>query len=90
MRQSGRKADSKVDNADTTKNLVENTAVSEEVNETPVGAGEYSDGDEYRSESHGEDAAGVDSVDVGDDYEDEPENPGEASIGKKLWTFFTT
>ncbi|KAG6659041.1 protein CROWDED NUCLEI 1-like [Carya illinoinensis] len=88
--QSGRKADSKVENADTTKNLVENTAVSEEVNETPVGAGEYSDGDEYRSESHGEDAAGVDSVDVGDDYEDEPENPGEASIGKKLWTFFTT
>ncbi|KAF5479289.1 hypothetical protein F2P56_000123 [Juglans regia] len=88
--QSGRNADSQVDNADTTKNLVENTAVSEEVNEILEGAGEYCDGDEYRSESHREDAAGVDSVDGGDDYEEEPEHPGEVSIGKKLWTFFTT
>ncbi|XP_041004226.1 protein CROWDED NUCLEI 1-like [Juglans microcarpa x Juglans regia] len=88
--QSGRNADSQVDKADTTKNLAENAAVSEEVNETLEGVGEYCDGDEYRSESHGEDAAGVDSVDGGDDYEEEPEHPGEVSMGKKLWTFFTT
>ena len=54
--------------------------MSEEVNGTPE---EYGDVDEYRSESHGEDA----NVD-GDD--EESEHPGEASIGNKLWKFFTT
>ena len=82
--QSKRVADSQVGVADITNNLVENTIMSEEVNETPE---EYGDVDEYRSESHGEDA----NV-HGEDEEDgeESEHPGEVSIGKKLWTFFTT
>ncbi|KAM3712553.1 hypothetical protein ACB098_01G190400 [Castanea mollissima] len=81
---SKRVADSQVGVADITNNLVENTIVSEEVNETPE---EYGDVDEYRSESHGEDA-NVDGEDEEDDQESE--HPGEVSIGKKLWTFFTT
>ncbi|KAG6618008.1 hypothetical protein I3842_Q135600 [Carya illinoinensis] len=74
--------------SDTTKNLFENTALSEEVNRTPEGAGKYGDGDEYRSESLGEDAPLVDIVDV--EVDDESEHPGEVSVGKRLWTFFTT
>ncbi|KAK7838569.1 protein crowded nuclei 1 [Quercus suber] len=81
---SKRVADSQVGVADITNNLVENTIMSEEVNETPE---EYGDVDEYRSESHGEDA-NVDGADEEDD--EESEHPGEVSIGKKLWTFFTT
>lgn len=60
--------------------------MSEEVNGTPEGAGDYGDADEFRSESPGEDASGFD----GGDGDDECEHPGEASIGKKIWTFFTT
>lgn len=73
-------ADIQVGDADMTKNLVAHTAMSEEVNGTPE---EYGDVDEYRSESHGEDA----NVDEDDE---ESEHPGEASIGNKLWKFFTT
>lgn len=76
--------------SDTTKNLFENTALSEEVNRTPEGAGKYGDGDEYRSESLGEDAPLVDIVDVEEEDDDESEHPGEVSVGKRLWTFFTT
>lgn len=65
--------------------------MSEEVNGTPEGAGEYGDGDEYRSESRGDDAAEGDIGERDDEDDDEEsEHPGEVSIGKKLWTFFTT
>ena len=75
--------------ADATKNMADNTALSEEVNGTPERAGEYTDGDEYRSESHADDASHVEDEDEDEDDE-ESQHPGEASIGKKLWTFFTT
>lgn len=66
--------------AGTSKNSIDIVSLSEEVNGTPEIAGKYGDRDEYKSESCEED---------GDD-EEESEHPGEVSIGKKLWTFFTT
>ncbi|RDX99236.1 Protein CROWDED NUCLEI 1 [Mucuna pruriens] len=66
---------------DTTRTFGNDMALSEEVN----GTAEENDDAEYRSESHGEDAGGVDNEDD-EDYQ----QPGEASIGKKLWNFFTT
>lgn len=86
--------DTLVGDSDKTKNLVKNTAVIAEVNRTPEGAGKYGDGDEYRSESTGEDGTRIDIVDEDDDDDDddeeESEHPGEVSMGKRLWTFFTT
>lgn len=67
---------------DTAGTFGNNMAMSEEVNGTADDA-EENDA-EYRSESHGGDA-GVDNED-----DDEYQQPGEASIGKKLWNFFTT
>lgn len=61
--------------AGTSKNSIDIVSVSEEVN---------GDHDVYKSESCEE----VGDGDVDDD--EESEHPGEASIGKKLWTFFTT
>ncbi|TKY64972.1 CROWDED NUCLEI 1 [Spatholobus suberectus] len=69
---------------DTTGTFANDMALSEEVNGTADDA-EENDA-EYRSESHGEDAGGVDNEDDDEDYQ----QPGEASIGKKLWNFFTT
>ncbi|GMN57035.1 hypothetical protein TIFTF001_026146 [Ficus carica] len=79
-------ADAEDGYVDATKNIAENTALSEEVNGTPQRAGEYADGDEIQSESHGDDASHVED----EDDEEESQHPGEVSIGKKLWTFFTT
>ncbi|KAG8366553.1 hypothetical protein BUALT_Bualt17G0091800 [Buddleja alternifolia] len=56
----------------------ENVGLSEEVSGTP----EYND-DEHESTL-------VDIEEEEDDDDDEDENPGEASVTKKLWTFFTS
>ncbi|XVE71962.1 hypothetical protein DITRI_Ditri11bG0000400 [Diplodiscus trichospermus] len=72
-----------------TKNLDVNTALSEEVNGTPEGLGEYDNrNDDYKSESHSEGLK--DEGEDGVDEEDDMEHLGEVSIGKKIWNFFTT
>ncbi|CAK9326346.1 unnamed protein product [Citrullus colocynthis] len=70
--------------AGTSKNSADMVSLSEEVNGSPENAGKYGDRGEYRSESCEE----VGNED--EDDEEESEHPGEVSIGKKLWTFFTT
>lgn len=73
--------------AGTSKNSIDIVSVSEEVNGTPEVAGKYGNRGEYKSESC--EVVGDEDGDDDDDDE-EAEHPGEASIGKKLWTFFTT
>ncbi|XP_031279264.1 protein CROWDED NUCLEI 1 [Pistacia vera] len=73
---------------DASKNLVENMALSEEVSGTPEEVGEYGNVIECKSESQRE-GGGV-GLDSEEEDGEEYEHPGEASIGKKLWTFFTT
>ncbi|KAF5182267.1 Crowded nuclei [Thalictrum thalictroides] len=60
--------------------------LGEEVNETKEPSGDFVDEDGFESETGVEIGFGVEN----DDDDDELEHPGEASIGKKLWTFFTT
>lgn len=64
------------ENADAPKSI-ENTVLSEEVN----GTSEYVDEDESGSQV---------LEDEEDDDDDDSYHPGEASIGKKLWNFFTS
>ncbi|PRQ20251.1 hypothetical protein RchiOBHm_Chr7g0226101 [Rosa chinensis] len=64
--------------ADATK-LVEETELSTEVNGTESSGGNSTGGESDNS-------TGDES---GDDYDDE-DHPGQASIGKKIWTFFST
>ncbi|KAM1429184.1 hypothetical protein ACFX2I_045407 [Malus domestica] len=73
--------------ADAVKNQEENPVASEEVNGSTAGGQEYVEGDEYRSESR--EATPIEEDDD-DDEEESSEHPGQASIGKKLWTFLTT
>ncbi|GLT41178.1 hypothetical protein SLA2020_152620 [Shorea laevis] len=73
-----------------TKKIVETVAFSEVNGTTLDGVGEYVEGD-YRSESLADGTvANEDDAEDEDDGEEESEHPGEASIGKKLWNFFTT
>ncbi|KAJ0043912.1 hypothetical protein Pint_18833 [Pistacia integerrima] len=73
---------------DASKNLVEKMGLSEEVSGTPEEVGEYGNVNECKSESQRE-GGGV-GFDSEEEDGEEYEHPGEASIGKKLWTFFTT
>ena len=79
-------SDTQDGDADTARNLVENAALSEEVNGTPEKAGEVGVADDYRSESLG----GDEEEEEEEEEEDESVHPGEVSIGKKLWNFLTT
>ncbi|TYI74473.1 hypothetical protein E1A91_D07G202000v1 [Gossypium mustelinum] len=90
LQQSETALDAKDDDAGTTKKLDAHTALSEEVSGTPKGVGEYGDGNDYKSESRSEGLKGDGEDDGDEDEEDEVEHPGEVSIGKKLWNFFTT
>ncbi|KHG03910.1 hypothetical protein F383_26807 [Gossypium arboreum] len=90
LQQSETALDAKDDDAGATKRLDAHTALSEEVNGTPKGVGEYADGNDYKSESRSEGLKGEGEDDGDEDEEDEVEHPGEVSIGKKLWNFFTT
>ncbi|OMO83566.1 putative nuclear matrix constituent protein 1-like protein-like protein [Corchorus capsularis] len=65
------------DNANVAKS-VGNVELSEEVN----GSGSAENGDE--------DQSGSTMNEEEEDYGDETEQPGEVSIGKKIWTFFTS
>ncbi|XP_004304148.1 PREDICTED: putative nuclear matrix constituent protein 1-like protein [Fragaria vesca subsp. vesca] len=80
----GTLADTQDGGADGVENSTENMAVSEANGSTEGGKEFYVDGEEYGSESRGEDANLI------EDEDDESEQPGEASIGKKFWTFLTT
>ncbi|KAK4803431.1 hypothetical protein SAY86_003248 [Trapa natans] len=62
---------------DTTKELAPQTTLSEEVNGTPERVWDISNGND------GNDVEGKED-------DGEYEHPGEVSMGKKLWTFFTT
>lgn len=63
------------ENADAPKSI-ENTVLSEEVN----GTSEYVDEDEN----------GGRVLEDEEDDDDDSDHPGETSIGKKLWNFFTS
>ena len=65
-------------NADATK-LVEEAELSTELNGTESSRGHSTGGESG-------DSSGDES---GDDYDDE-DHPGQVSIGKKIWTFFST
>ncbi|KAL8137516.1 hypothetical protein V2J09_003517 [Rumex salicifolius] len=70
--------------------LTETTIVmSEEVNGSPDGHGDYSN---VTPGGHAENSVreGREYNDEEEDEDEEALHPGEASIGKKLWTFFTT
>ncbi|CAN4082802.1 unnamed protein product [Withania somnifera] len=76
-----------VDNQESSGNmaneLVDDTGLSEQVNETPKRPS--TDG----VNGHEEGCDDSDD-DVGDDDEDDIEHPGEVSVGKKIWNFITT
>ncbi|KAG5624064.1 hypothetical protein H5410_009282 [Solanum commersonii] len=67
--------DSQKSSANMANELLDDTGLSEEVNETPKRPSAYRDGE---------------GSDDGDEEEEEIEHPGEVSVGKKIWTFITT
>lgn len=74
------------DDYDNTRTMASNVALSEEVNGTADDAEDHDA--EYRSVSHGvdDDEENENEVENDEDYQ----HPGETSVGKKLWKFFTT
>ncbi|XP_004514409.1 protein CROWDED NUCLEI 1 isoform X2 [Cicer arietinum] len=85
--QSQKVVEAQDDYGDATRTFASNMALSEEVNGTADNA-EDQDA-EYRSESHGEDAGQADDDDE-NEIDEDYQHPGETSVGKKLWKFFTT
>ncbi|OIT33323.1 PREDICTED: protein CROWDED NUCLEI 1-like [Nicotiana attenuata] len=74
--------DNKEGSANIATELVDDTGLSEEVNETPKQPSAY----DVNGDGDGWDDSDGDEV----DEEEEIEHAGEVSIGKKLWTFITT
>ncbi|CAN4079562.1 unnamed protein product [Withania somnifera] len=78
-----------VDNQESSGNmaneLVDDTGLSEEVNETPKQTSAYG----VNGHEEGCDDSD-DGGDADDDEEEDIEHPGEVSVGKKIWTFITT
>ncbi|RZC60799.1 hypothetical protein C5167_022558 [Papaver somniferum] len=72
-------------NADDARRLVENMEMS--ITEGTQIYGELEEGDEYGSEVRGDDE---DDGETDDDDNESDLQPGEVSVGKKIWTFFTT
>uniref|UniRef100_A0A7N0UUR1 Nuclear matrix constituent protein 1-like protein n=1 Tax=Kalanchoe fedtschenkoi TaxID=63787 RepID=A0A7N0UUR1_KALFE len=75
--------------ADAREDVVEATVLSEEVNRSAGGA-DHSMQDEFGSVTPRDSLVDEGSGGGGDEDEEESEHPGQVSIGKKLWTFFTT
>ncbi|KAI3931256.1 hypothetical protein MKX01_040173 [Papaver californicum] len=75
-------------NADDARRLVENMEMS--ITEGTRIYGEHEEADEYGSEVRGEDEDEGDDGETDDDDNESDLQPGEVSVGKKIWTFFTT
>ncbi|KAI3840726.1 hypothetical protein MKX03_010970 [Papaver bracteatum] len=75
-------------NADDARRLVENMEMS--MTEGTQIYGELEEGDEYGSEIRGDDEDEGDDGETDDDDNESDLQPGEVSVGKKIWTFFTT
>ncbi|KAI3970700.1 hypothetical protein MKX01_024347 [Papaver californicum] len=75
-------------NADDARRLVENMEMS--ITEGTQIYCEHEEGDEYGSEVRGDDEDEGDDSETDDDDNESDLQPGEVSVGKKIWTFFTT
>ncbi|XP_057961529.1 nuclear matrix constituent protein 1 isoform X2 [Malania oleifera] len=71
----------KIDEVGGSARLVKDAELSEEMSGTPENVNRDENGSTFLEDDDGDDD---------DDDDGETRNPGEASIGKKIWTFFTT